>query len=294
MVALFVSCNESTTVEITLLNYNDASFLAELDLFSYSDIHFIDSELWGITGNRDNVEIITFTSNERQPWGSSGYGPGEFIRIGDVSYSENRIFIYDSMKKSIEIFDRNLNYIHTLIQESNLLSIVAEYDSSFYAIGFDMSQLSVLRYSGINFSVVDYIFVESTRNPEDGIALIGRRNNFILLSRLMTNKLTIIDTQTNKRVTATNDHISSQPNYQYVGEYRVPSKVVWDWGIISENSVYQIVRERESSTIYRFGLDGKMNKIYNLDFQAFRMIEYKDSYLFVTLNSLITYPKSIF
>lgn len=294
LIALFVSCNDAATEEIIQLNYDDASFLVEVDIVSYRDIYIIDSELWGILGNRDNIEIINFTTNERRVWGSTGYGPGEFIRIGDISYSENRIFIYDSVKKSIEIFDRDLNFINTLILESNLISIVAENDSSFYAIGFGMSQLSVLRYRGINFSIVDYIFVESTRNPEDGVSLISRSKNFILLSRLMTNKLTIIDTQSNNRVTATNDYIPSQPNYSYVGEYRVPTKVIWDWGLISGSSVYQLIRERQSSTIYRFGLDGKMNKIFSLDFQAMRMIDYNDSYLFVTPNSLITYPKSIF
>jgi hypothetical protein len=293
-IVLIVSCNAEAPTELVQIKYNDATFLAELDMELYLDVHIVDSEFWGVIGKKDKIEMSDIYSNDRHVWGSTGYGPGEFINIHEVSYSDNKIFILDLTKKTIEVFDRNLVYLKTVNPETNILSIVAESDSSFYALSFGMSQLGMLRYSGTNFSNVEYIYVESTRNPEDGVAIISLSNNHLLLSRLMTNKLTIINTQTNSRVTATNDLIPARPNYQYVGEYRVPTKVIWDWGLISDSSVYQLLRESESSTIYRFGLDGKMNKIYNLDFQAIRMIKYNDSYLFVTPNSLIKYPKSIF
>lgn len=294
IITLFVSCNDIATVETIQIEYNDATFLAELETDLYQNIYIIDSNVFGISRNRDRVEIFDNDSEFKQTWGSTGYGPGEFIKIGSVTNSSNRLFFHDSVKKSVEIFDKDFNYIITIPLESNLLSIVAESDSSFFASDFTMTQFSVVRFSGTNFSNIEYLYVESTRNPEDGMAHLSLYNNHLLVSRLMSNKLNIINTKTKERVNVTNDYIPSQPNYSYVGEYRVPTKVIWDWGIISENSVYQLIRERQSSTIYRFGLDGKMNKIFSLDFQAMRMIDYNDSYLFVTPNSLITYPKSIF
>jgi hypothetical protein len=291
-IIFIISCNDTVPLEIIELKYENAALLTEIEIELYRDMYIIDSTFYGITGNKDRVEVFNLGSGSRTTWGVTGYGPGEFISIHDVSYSENRLFFYDITKKSIEIFDRNHNYIKTLTPERNLISFVAESDSSFYAIGFGMSEFSLLRFSGTNFSNIEYKHVESTRGPEESAALISQNNGNILISHVMTNMFSIFNTDTNRNSRVRNVRLPKQPNYTFVGEFRVPTGPIWHWGVITDTFIYQIVREKKSSTIYRFGFDGKMDRIYNLDFQAIRMIEYKDTFLFVTNNSLITFSKS--
>jgi hypothetical protein len=291
---VLVSCIEEVQLEVTEVKFEEAKLISGLNTESFRDISLVDSTFWGLTGNNDRVEIYNIESGEVKSWGKTGYGPGEFINISDISFSENFIFIFDSVKKSIEIFDKSLNYLSTIYPEMTLLSIQAESDTSFIASSFDMAQYSIIRFSGNNFSHRDYLLVESTRNPSDGIALLNLQNGNIMVSRLMTNSFSIIHGGTNRIVSVTNKNLPNRPDFEYVGGNQLPTSAVWHWGIISEDHAFQLIREQDFTILNRYTLEGKMDKIFRLDISAGRMFSYYDSYIFTSHGKVYKISKTLF
>jgi len=289
----FIACRNDIPLEITEVEYNKATIISNLDVSQYHTIYQVDSTLIGLIGNRDKIEIFNLETGYKNTWGESGYGPGEFIKIGSITSSENKIFIYDSVKKSIEIFDKNLTYLDTVYLEMNLLSMQAESDTTFFASTINMDQYSIIQFSGSNFAHKDYLLVESTRNPSDGAALINLNNGILLISRLMTNRFSIIK-RDNKVVNVTNNSLPKHPQFDFVGGNRVPTKTVWQWGFLSDEYAYQLVRENDFSNLYRYTLEGNLDKIYRIEFPASRMFEYQSSYLFVSTPNVYKISKTLF
>ena len=228
-------------------------------------------------------------------YGKSGFGPGEFQKIDSAVMTENRIIFYDSVKKSIEIFDRESNYLSSIPSEHKIISLVADNDGSIYAGALDMKQYYIVKFDGSQLEEETIIFVKDIDEILVGFHSLSIYNDNLFIANIMTNTGIIFNLTNGKNYTFENPYMEKQPEYVYQGEYKLPKQPVWRMGAVTENHFFQLKNlDSGESIIYRGNIDGQIDKSFTFNEHIASIITTDDQFWIFTGTGLIKHQLTHF
>jgi hypothetical protein len=217
----------------------------------------------------DGKGLILF-SNEFEVikhYEKTGFGPGELQKISRLNFLNNQILVVDSEKRSIEIFDKQLNFIQSILPKDRILDAVFADANSVIGLAFTMNNWSLIKFSGQDFSETEVIFSQSTRSPEQGVGQLTINGDYISFNRVFTNQTTIISYKSGGSFVVTNNALPQRAEMISAPMGAVPKGPVFLGGRLSESSVLHYAQNKDTGglSIFKLDFNSRIKVQYDLD-----------------------------
>ncbi|HAC14502.1 MAG TPA: hypothetical protein DCE78_00950 [Bacteroidetes bacterium] len=241
------------------------------------------------------IDVYDIEFNLESTYKKSGFGPGEFQKIDSAVIIDNRIIVYDSVKKSFEIFDRDFNNLGSIPTKHKIISLVAHEDGSIYAGSLDMKQYYIVKFEGHLLEKETIILVRDIDEILKGFHSLSIKNDNLFIANIMTNTGIILNLENGKVINIENPFMEKQPEFVYQGEYKLPKQPVWRAGVVTEKHFFQLKNlDSGESIIYRGNFDGDINKSFTFDEHIASIISIDNQFWIFTGTSLKKYPLTKF
>lgn len=242
--------------------------IEDLDMGSYLDYTRFTLSGHCTIGTRKTLgEAVQITDdfNELKTFAKKGRGPGELISPTSIRCTEKFIYIMDEGKKSIEVFNHDLHFEKSIQPQLPFISFEVYTDDIIYLSSFDMLSLSIVKLSGEGFAVEEFIHVETSNVPSDLTAFLSRDQNYLYVKKLFTNEFYQISFENHSLKKFTNPYLNDRATLRQAGEFRIPSRVVWNQLFTLNDIIFQLVQITDTeSALYKFSLDGRISSIIHL------------------------------
>lgn len=292
---VLVGCHKSTiTIESISITENYIDKIEYPLNYKIQSIYlFQDSFL--SHNSSSGFDIYNLDFNLKSTYQKAGFGPGEFQKIDSAVLTENRIIIYDSVKKSLEIFDREFNNLGSLPTEHKIISLVAHQDGSIYAGALDMKQYYIVKFDGSLLQNETIMLVNKIDELLLGFHSLSINKDNLFVANIMTNTGIILNLTNGNTTYFENPYMEKYPEFIYQGEYKLPKRPVWRIGAITEKHFFQLKNlESGESIIYRGDIDGQINKSFTFNGQIASIIATDDQFWIFTGTSLMKYQLTLF
>jgi hypothetical protein len=264
---LFVSCNKSESdYPVHKLVGITANYSLPGDI-SITTLRSLPVGFLGITSEGKGLVLLDNEFKVVKHFQNNGFGPGETQKIDRFTAKNNRIVVLDSEKRSFEVFDSNLNYLHSLTPEDRILDLVHIDENTLVGLGFTMNTWYLVKYSGYNYSDKDVIFSQSTRSPEQGVGQLASLNQKVIVNRIFTNQSDVIDINSLTSSTIVNKTLPARPEMISGPIGAIPTGPVFAGGRLFDNTIWQYSKNDENGTmsVFELNFDSQILARYDLD-----------------------------
>lgn len=294
LIQLF-SCSEVSELSIINLIGAEVESIKYLDNFEIDGVS-MDNELIVSWARRNQYfNLYDHNLNFIKSIGRYGSGPGEFLTIENVYLTENQLIIYDSHKRTFELFTRDGAFVNSITVDRQVNNIFVKNDTVMYVNSFEPNAFAIIRLFGANFENYEYIYSQRTREILQSYNSLRLFDDILTVNRVLSNQIVLIDTKTLKSKTITNDYLPSGPEYVYQGEFKFPTGPVWRTGLIVDDVFLQVKNNKGSgSEIYRFNNQGKIDLKYVFDEPISNLFLVESEVWIFTSKQLIKYHVDLF
>lgn len=288
---LLANCETQVEIPTVVIQNNPTLNNFDFQELGASGLVFGNDRYYFISSNNKAVIITDQYFNTLKVCDTIGYGPGEFQRVNSVSSDGKNLFVHDSGKHTIEIFDYNFKFKSSKTLERRVSSIATPNKETIFATVFEPDSWEFIEMRGADYNRTKVHYIESTKDMSEGICRLAVFDNLLLISRPLTNKYSIFDMNTGKISHFTNQHLPSEPVFRTMGNVKLPEKPVWRNGWIHANHVYQFyIGDDEKRYIYANDMSGTTIKRFLLEGDE-GFIYYRESSLIsISADKIVEYP----
>jgi hypothetical protein len=288
---LVVNCSPKYEIPTEVIIAGQPSFEFDFLELGAAGLVFKNDRYYFTSLNNKAVIITDQYFNTLKVYDTIGYGPGEFQRVNSVSSDGKNLYVHDSGKYTVEIFDNNFKFKSSKALERRVSSIATPNHETIFATVLEPDSWEFIEMGEVGYNKTKVHHIESIKDMSEGICRLAVFDNLILISRPLTNKYSIFDMNTGKISHFTNHHLPSEPVFRTMGNVKLPEKPVWRNGWIHENHVYQFyIGDDEKRYIYANDMSGNTIKRFHLDGDE-GFIYYRGSSLIsISADKLVEYP----
>jgi hypothetical protein len=249
LLLLLIGCSNSKpelkSFEIIALELTPSEFDFNRNIKRYDS----DSN-WLFTIGRERRTIFktSFDFTQIDSLFSPGGGPGEFVVTEDISLSKNRVWISDASKKTVEVFDKSLSYITTVVIEEPVISFAAKNDSVLYASQLFLDEWRIIEFSTNPYSGFNIVHSEEIRRDlSSGVVMLKKSFPYLIVMRLFTNNAMVIHMETGKKYRLRNPFLPEQPEFQTIMGTRIPTDTIWLDAFVWKDEFFMVSRDSENA-----------------------------------------------
>lgn len=259
---LLTYCNRVSEIHPVTISLDGINLTTDVSLDAFSGLFFLRGLALLTHRSGHNISVVDSLFQLRFEYGQEGAGPGEFLRINSVSVNDNYIYVHDSSKFNIQVFTHDFKLLNTIPLEARVLSIAVSGDNTIYATTFEMNSWSFIELQGESNKT---LYIGPTSDPSHGITQLSKHGDYLLISRIMTNRYSVFDLNTKRLRHFSNPYLSENPPFKNVGGHRLPESPVWRRGWIYNDHIYQYYTDDGVGKYYISNMEGRVLKNVILD-----------------------------